>query len=150
MALYNIFKTTNVTMLTKVILESPYKVLQMPSKINTLKRLLHASRFTNRSNFFFLVFIFSFFFFLSFFFFFFCKVQLRLSKQGKNHIPATSQKEIMVLQKFLKILFFAGLFQKIAKFQRTKFYILQKYGKRYSTSPQNIKSIVFFDIAILS
>ena len=38
--LSNIFKTTNVTYLTKVILERSYKVLQVTSKWKTLKRSL--------------------------------------------------------------------------------------------------------------
>ena len=36
--LSNIFKTTNVTKLTKVILESSYRVLQVTSKWKTLKQ----------------------------------------------------------------------------------------------------------------
>ena len=36
--LSNIFKTTNVTNLTKVILESSYRVLQVTSKWKTLKQ----------------------------------------------------------------------------------------------------------------
>ena len=36
--LFNIFKTTNVTNLAKVIQESPYRVLQVTSKSKTLKQ----------------------------------------------------------------------------------------------------------------
>ena len=39
--LSNIFKTTNVTNLTKVILESSYRVLQVTSKWKTPKQLLY-------------------------------------------------------------------------------------------------------------
>ena len=42
--LSNIFKTTNVTKLTKVILESSYRVLQVTSKWKTLKQPVYFLR----------------------------------------------------------------------------------------------------------
>ena len=119
MALYNIFKTTNVTMLTKVILESPCKVLQMPSKINTLKRLLHASRFTNRSNFFFLVFIFSFFFF--FLFFFFAKSNLGSQNKVKIIFLRPASKKQWFFRNFWKNFFLLAFFRKLQNFSAQNF-----------------------------
>ena len=40
----NIFKTTNVTNLTKVILESSYRVLQVTSKWKTREQFVYSSR----------------------------------------------------------------------------------------------------------
>ena len=42
--LSNIFKTTNVSKLTKAILESSYRVLQITSKWKTLKQLVYFLR----------------------------------------------------------------------------------------------------------
>ena len=39
--LYNIFKTRNVTKLTKTFLESSYRVLQVAAKCKTLKQPVH-------------------------------------------------------------------------------------------------------------